>query len=136
MKKILLLFLLGLLAYACAKVPLTGRSQLAVVSNEEIMPLVNAEYQKFKGEAKLVTNTSDGQQVVRVGQRISQAVEKFLIQEGYEDLVKTFSWEFNLAESKEINAWCMPGGKVAFYTGIMPVCQDENGIAVVMGHEV
>ena len=136
MKKILLLFLIGLLAYACAKVPLTGRSQLAMVSNEEIMPLVEAEYQKFKSEAKLVTNTPNGQQVVRVGQRISQAVEKFLIQEGYEDLVKSFSWEFNLEEGKEVNAWCMPGGKVAFYTGIMPICQDENGIAVVMGHEV
>ena len=136
MKKILLLFLVGLLAYACAKVPLTGRSQLAMVSNEEIMPLVNAEYQKFKAEAKLVTNTPDGQQIVKVGQRISQAVEKFLIQEGYSDLVKTFNWEFNLADSKEVNAWCMPGGKVAFYTGIMPVCQDENGVAVVMGHEV
>ncbi|WP_035468246.1 M48 family metallopeptidase [Algoriphagus mannitolivorans] len=136
MKKILLIFLVGLMAYACAKVPLTGRSQLAVVSNEEIMPLVETEYQKFKAEAKLVTNTADGQRVVKVGKRISQAVEKFLIQEGYDDLVKTFNWEFNLAESKEVNAWCMPGGKVAFYTGIMPVCQDENGVAVVMGHEV
>jgi len=136
MKKILIFFVIGLFAYACAKVPLTGRNQLAMVSNEEIMPLVDAEYQKFKGDAKLVTNSVDGQKIVRVGQRISQAVEKFLIQEGYQDLVKTFNWEFNLAESEQVNAWCMPGGKVAFYTGIMPVCQDENGIAVVMGHEV
>jgi predicted Zn-dependent protease len=136
MKKAILFLMLGLMVYACAKVPLTGRSQLAMVSNEEIMPLVNEEYQKFKKEAKIVSNTPDSRKIVAVGERISKAVEKFLIQEGYQDLVSTFSWEFNLAESDQVNAWCMPGGKVAFYTGIMPICQDEDGIAVVMGHEV
>jgi predicted Zn-dependent protease len=136
MKKAILFILVGFLVYACAKVPLTGRSQLAMVSNEEIMPLVNEEYQKFKKEAKLVTQTPDGQRVVEVGERVSKAVEKFLIQEGYQDLVSTFTWEFSLAESDQVNAWCMPGGKVAFYTAIMPICQDDNGIAVVMGHEV
>jgi predicted Zn-dependent protease len=136
MKKILLIFALGLLAYACAKVPLTGRSQLAMVSSAEIQPLVNEEYNKAKSASKNLTSTSDGQEVVRVGQKMAKAVEAYLISEGYESLVKEFAWEFNLLESDQVNAWCMPGGKVAFYTGIMPICQDETGIAVVMGHEI
>ena len=136
MKKTLAILTLGLMVYACAKVPLTGRMQLAAVSNEEIMPLVNEEYAKIKKESKILTQTPQGQQVVNVGKRISKAVEDFLLQEGYQDLVATFNWEFNLLESEQVNAWCMPGGKVAFYTGIMPICQDETGIAVVMGHEV
>lgn len=136
MKKVILLFFSGMVVYSCAKVPLTGRSQLATVSNEEIMPLVNEEYQQVKQESKLVTNTADGQAVVRVGNRVADAVEAFLVQEGYEDLVASFDWEFNLIDSEQVNAWCMPGGKVAFYTGIMPVTEDETGIAVVMGHEV
>ncbi|MCS5489396.1 M48 family metallopeptidase [Algoriphagus limi] len=136
MKKVFSLLLIGLLCYACATVPLTGRKQLAMVSSEEIQPLVNEQYEKVKKESKLLTNTTDGQKVVQVGKRISQAVEAYLIESGYSDLVESFDWEFNLIESDQVNAWCMPGGKVAFYTGIMPICQDENGIAVVMGHEV
>lgn len=136
MKKILLIFAVGLLAYACAKVPLTGRSQLAMVSNAEMQPLVNEEYRKAKEASKIMTGTSDGKKVVQVGQKMAKAVEAYLISEGYESLVKEFAWEFNLLESEQVNAWCMPGGKVAFYTGIMPVCQDETGIAVVMGHEI
>jgi predicted Zn-dependent protease len=136
MKKILLIFAVGFLAYACAKVPLTGRSQLAMVSSAEIQPLVNEEYRKAKEASKIMTGTSDGKKVVQVGQKMAKAVEAYLISEGYESLVKEFVWEFNLLESEQVNAWCMPGGKVAFYTGIMPVCQDETGIAVVMGHEI
>ncbi|NVJ85528.1 MAG: M48 family metallopeptidase [Algoriphagus sp.] len=136
MRKTFLILISGLFFYACATVPLTGRKQLAMVSSEEIQPLVNEQYEKVKKESKLLTNTADGQKVVQIGQRIAKAVEDYLIESGYSDLVETFDWEFNLIESDQVNAWCMPGGKVAFYTGIMPICQDENGIAVVMGHEV
>lgn len=136
MKNFILFLALSALTFACAKVPLTGRSQLAMVPNEEIQPLVNEEYQKAKSSAKILTSTKDGQAVVRVGTKMSKAVEAYLIQEGYQDLVKEFAWEFNLLESDQVNAWCMPGGKVAFYTGIMPICKDETGIAVVMGHEI
>lgn len=136
MKKTVLIFGLGLLAYSCAKVPLTGRSALAVVSNEEIQPLVNDEYNKAIKENKNVTASADGQQVVRVGKKMAAAVESYLISQGYQELVDDFAWEFNLLESDQVNAWCMPGGKVAFYTGIMPITQDETGIAVVMGHEI
>ena len=136
MKKITVIFALGLLVYSCAKVPLTGRSALAVVSNEEIQPLVNEEYDKAVAADKNLTATADGQKVVRVGKKMAAAVETYLISEGYQELVDDFDWEFNLLQSDQVNAWCMPGGKVAFYTGIMPVTKDETGIAVVMGHEI
>ncbi len=136
MKKLTVIFAMGLLAYSCAKVPLTGRNALAVVSNDEIQPLVNDEYKKAIAADKNLTSTPDGQKVVRVGKKMAAAVEAYLISEGYQSLVDDFAWEFNLLESKQVNAWCMPGGKVAFYTGIMPVAQDETGIAVVMGHEI
>src|SRR5690606_10439031 len=132
--KIALLFSAGLLMYSCAKVPLTGRSQLALVSNEEIQPLVDQQYDEVLKEDKVLTNTADGQKVLKVGKRMAEAVESYLISQGYQELADSFEWEFNLLESDQVNAWCMPGGKVAFYTGIMPLTQTETGIAVVMGH--
>jgi predicted Zn-dependent protease len=136
MKKLILIFSAGLLAYSCSTVPLTGRRSLAVVSNEEIQPLVNEEYKKAIVAEKNLTGTANGQTVVRVGQKMAKAVETYLVAEGYQELVNDFAWEFNLLESDQINAWCMPGGKVAFYTGILPITKDEAGIAVVMGHEI
>lgn len=136
MKKIAIIFVLALTAYACAKVPLTGRNQLALVSSEEIQPLVNEEYQKSLKANKVLTNTKDGQMIVQVGKKMSAAVEKYLVDNGYESLVGDLAWEFNLLESDQVNAWSMPGGKVAFYTGILPITQNETGVAVVMGHEI
>lgn len=136
MKKIAILFAAGLLIYSCATVPLTGRSQLALVSNEEIQPLVDQQYDEVLKEDKVLTNTADGQKVLKVGKRMAAAVESYLVSQGYKELADSFEWEFNLLESDQVNAWCMPGGKVAFYTGIMPLTQTETGIAVVMGHEI
>lgn len=136
MKKIITFIALGLMLYACSKVPLTGRYRIDAVSDTEIMPLVNEQYSKVLKEEKVVTNTADGQSIVRVGKKMAAAVEQFLTQEGYPELAKSFDWQFNLIQSDQVNAWCMPGGKVAFYTGIMPITQDETGIAVVMGHEI
>ncbi len=136
MKKIAIIFVLALTAYACAKVPLTGRNQLALVSSEEIQPLVKEEYQKSLKANKVLTNTKDGQMIVQVGKKMSAAVEKYLVDNGYESLVGDLAWEFNLLESDQVNAWSMPGGKVAFYTGILPITQNETGVAVVMGHEI
>jgi predicted Zn-dependent protease len=136
MKKVSMIFAIGLLAYSCAKVPLTGRSALAMISNDEIQPLVNTEYKEALKASKNLTSTADGQKVVRVGKNMAKAVESYLISQGYQELVDDFDWEFNLLESNQVNAWCMPGGKVAFYSGIMPVTKDEAGIAVVMGHEI
>ncbi|MFT7424504.1 MAG: putative Zn-dependent protease [Algoriphagus sp.] len=136
MKKIVTFLVLGLLLYACSKVPLTGRFRIDAVSDSEIMPLVNEQYSQVLKEEKVVTNTTQGQAVVQVGKRMAAAVEKFLIQEGYPEIAQSFDWQFNLIQSDQVNAWCMPGGKVAFYTGIMPITQDDTGIAVVMGHEI
>ncbi|UCS93024.1 M48 family metallopeptidase [Echinicola marina] len=136
LKRISILFLSGLVLYGCATVPLSGRKQLSLVSNEEVLPMAFQQYKEVKTESKLLTGTSDGEKVQRVGKRIAAAVESYLNDNGYGDIVEGFEWEFNLIQDDQVNAWCMPGGKVAFYTGIMPVCQDETGIAVVMGHEV
>jgi predicted Zn-dependent protease len=130
-----LIVFLGLIS-SCSTVPLTGRSQLAFLSNQELQPLVNEEYAKVLNEKEVLTSTKEGQQVVQVGNKMAVAVEKYLEEQGYGDLVKELDWEFNLLQSDQVNAWCMPGGKVAFYTGILPITQSESGIAVVMGHEI
>ncbi len=135
-RKIFLLMALGIFAYSCAKVPFSGRNQLSLVDNSEILPMAYQQYDEVLKESKVVTNTPQGQNVVEVGKRISVAVEKYMTDNGYAEHLKGFNWEFNLLQDDQVNAWCMPGGKVAFYTGIMPYCQDETGIAVVMGHEV
>lgn len=136
LKKLTILLLLGLITYSCAKVPFSGRNQLNLVSNNEILPMSYDQYGQVLQESKMLTDTPEGQQVVKVGKRIAEAVEVYMNEKGYKNVLEGFNWEFNLIESDQVNAWCMPGGKVAFYTGIMPICRDETGIAVVMGHEV
>ena len=135
-KKIMFLMALGILVYSCAKVPMSGRTQLALVDNAELLPMAFVEYDKVLKEGKVITNTADGQMVVKVGKRIASAVEKYMKANGFENELQGFQWEFNLIQEAIVNAWCMPGGKVAFYTGIIPICKDDNGIAVVMGHEI
>jgi len=135
-KKIIALFVLGLIAYSCATVPVTGRKQLKLVSNEEILPLSFDQYDKVLNESKLSDNQEWTSMIKRVGDKIKDATEQYAQQNGWEDHLAGYAWEFNLIEDDVVNAWCMPGGKVAFYTGIMPVCKDETGVAVVMGHEV
>ncbi|SHN12176.1 Peptidase family M48 [Cyclobacterium lianum] len=135
-KKAIVFLFLGLIIYSCATVPLSGRKQLSIVSNAEVLPLAYDQYDQVLNESKVLTNSTKGQQVVTVGRKIADAVEKYLNDNGHPEITDGFAWEFNLLESDQVNAWCMPGGKVAFYTGILPICQDETGIAVVMGHEV
>jgi predicted Zn-dependent protease len=134
--RIIFSFVLILLVSACAKVPITGRSQLNLVSNDEIMALSSDEYIKVLNSS----NVSSGEyatMVKSVGSKIQASVEKYMNDNGYGNQLDGFNWEFNLIENDTlVNAWCMPGGKVAFYTGIMPLCKDEEGVAVVMGHEV
>ncbi len=95
------------------------------------------QYEQVKKESKIITGTDGARMVKRIGARIQRAVEQYFVEQGKPNYLKDYSWEFNMIEDdKTINAWCMPGGKVAFYTGIMPICQDESGVAVVMGHEI
>lgn len=127
----------GLLLYACATVAVTGRQQLNLVSNAEIIPVVNQQYDSIVRTAKLSSDARQTAMVKDVGRKIQKAVEQYMAQNNASSALEGFQWEYNLIDDpKTVNAWCMPGGKVAFYTGIMPICKDEAGVAVVMGHEV
>lgn len=123
-------------AIGCANVPLTGRRQLELVPESEIMASSLTSYQDFLKTNKVVSSGNDVTMVKRVGDKIARAVTQYLQSNNASDRVKGYNWEFNLVQDATVNAWCMPGGKVVFYTGIIPVCKSEAGIAVVMGHEV
>lgn len=136
-KNAFILTIAGAILYACANVPITGRQQLSLVSNAEIIPLVNQQYDSIIRHSKLSSDQQQTAMVKNVGRRIQKAVEQYMADNNMSSQLEGFSWEFNLIDDpKTVNAWCMPGGKVAFYTGIMPICKDEAGVAVVMGHEV
>lgn len=139
MKKILFsiaIILSALFIFRCATVPVTGRKQLSLVSNSELLPLSFQSYQSVLDSSKVEKNTDDAQMVKNVGERIKNAVESYMNENGWSKQLDGYKWEFNLIDADIVNAWCMPGGKVVFYTGILPICQDESGVAVVMGHEV
>jgi len=126
-----------LLAAGCTTVPITGRRQLSLVSDSEMNTLAVTQYKETLGTAKLSTNAEQTAMVRRVGQRIAAAVEQYFKQQGQSSQLEGYQWEFNLIDDpKTVNAWCMPGGKVAVYSGILPLTQDETGLAVVMGHEI
>ena len=130
------LFLLLLFFVGCKTVPITGRQKLSIFPESQVMSMSFQQYDQVIGEAQLSTNREQVAMIKRVGTRIQKAVEEYLRSTGHAEVLEGFAWEFNLIESDQVNAWCMPGGKVAFYTGILPICQDETGVAVVMGHEV
>ncbi len=137
LRKAIILALISAVIYACATVPLTGRKQLSLVSNSEIIPMATSQYQEVVKTGPLSTNAQQTALIKNVGVKIQKAVEKYMTEQNLSSELDGFAWEFNLIDDpKTVNAWCMPGGKVAFYTGIMPICKDEAGIAVVMGHEV
>jgi len=136
MKKILWVAALLLIASACKTNPFTGQRTLNFYPNSQVFPTAFAQYDQFLEENKVVTGTSDAKMITKVGQRIAAASERWLTANGYPGYLKDYKWEYNLVKDETVNAWCMPGGKIVFYTGILPICQGETGIAVVMGHEV
>ncbi len=122
---------------ACATVPLTGRKSLRLIPDSELLSLSFQQYADVLRKSKLSNDPMKVQMVRRVGEKIARSSEEFLRESKLESDIKNYKWEFNLIEDdKVVNAWCMPGGKVAVYTGILPLTQDETGLAVVMGHEV
>lgn len=128
---------LALLMAGCAKVPISGRKQVNLLPESQMMGMSLEAYNDFLTTNKKAPETSsDAQMVKRVGERIAAATEQFLKSKGMSNRVKDFNWEFNLVEDNTVNAWCMPGGKVVFYTGILPITKTETGLAVVMGHEI
>lgn len=139
MKKIVLFILLGSVTttfYSCFKNPITGRSSVNLVPESEMRSLAGQQYTSFLAENRAVQGSKDAEMVKRVGERMRVAVSQYLQSIGKQDLISGYNWEFNLVDDNQANAWCMPGGKVVFYTGILPLCQSEAGVAVVMGHEI
>ena len=137
LKKVALLTITLSILYGCATVPVTGRKQLSLVSSDEINAMAAQQYKEVIAKGPLSNNAEQTEMIRRVGSRIQKGVEQYMKDKGASSQLTGFKWEFNLIQDdKTVNAWCMPGGKVAFYTAIIPICKDETGIAVVMGHEV
>lgn len=131
--------LLTLLTIACGTtntVPITGRKTRLLVDDAQVLSLSSQQYQDYMKGAKLSNNQNNTAMVKRVGQRLATAVETYLKNNGYANELQNFKWEFNLVADKQVNAFCMPGGKIVVYEGILPVTQDETGLAIVLGHEI
>ena len=136
MKKLMLIIMLFLGVTACKVNPFTGKKTLNFYPNSQIFPMSFNQYNQFLGESEVLTDTDEARMITRVGQRISSAAERWLNANGYAGYLRDYRWEYNLVKDSTVNAWCMPGGKIVFYTGILPIAQSETGVAVVMGHEV
>ena len=136
LKKIILGLGMTAVIFSCATNPFTGKKTMAFVSNDQLFPSAFAQYNQVLTENKVITGTADAKMVTRVGQRIAVAAERYLNANGYQGYLDDYQWEYALIESEQVNAWCMPGGKIAFYTGILPIAANETGVAVIMGHEV
>ena len=137
--KLLALSLLSALVIGCGTtntVPITGRQQTLMVSDGEVLSLATQQYQEFMQSAKTSTNANNTAMVKRVGQNLANAVTNYLQANGMAADVQNFAWEFNLVQDNQVNAWCMPGGKIVVYEGILPVTQDEASLAIVLGHEI
>lgn len=117
-------------------VPLTGRTHRISVSDEQVLSLSNQEYTKYMATAKKSTNAQHTAMVQRVGRKLATAVETYLKQNGFANDVKNYAWEFNLVQDKSANAFCMPGGKIVVYEGLLPYTQNETALAIVLGHEI
>ena len=114
----------------------TNRSQSSLVSEASMQEMAKTEYRQFLDSVKVVNGTANAEMVKRVGSRISTAITKYYTSQGKASALDGFTWEYNLVDSKEANAWCMPGGKIVVYSGILPLTQNENALAVVLGHEI
>jgi predicted Zn-dependent protease len=136
-KSCITFILLGsILLLSCSTVAVTGRKQLSLIPSSTMLSMSTQQYGEFLKANKLSADKEQTKMVKKVGKRIQKAVEQYFAQRDMSRKLKNYEWEFNLVESSEVNAWCMPGGKVVVYTGILPVTRDEAGLAVVMGHEI
>jgi predicted Zn-dependent protease len=137
--KILLLVFVAALMASCGTtnvVPITGRKQNLLVTDEQVLSLSNTEYTNYMKTAKASTNAANTAMVRRVGQRLANAVVSYLKANGMSNEVKNYAWEFNLVQNNEANAFCMPGGKIVVYEGLLPYTKDEASLAIVLGHEI
>ncbi len=121
---------------SCTTNPFTGKQTMALVPNSQLFPTAFAQYNQFLTENNVVKGTRDAEMITRVGQRIAVAAERWLNANGHQGYLKDYKWEYKLIDDETVNAWCMPGGKIVFYTGILPVAENETAVAAIMGHEV
>ncbi|MFN8351821.1 MAG: M48 family metallopeptidase [Flavobacteriales bacterium] len=137
MRRIIACVLVVVAVVACSRVPITGRRQLNLLSEGEMMSMSLTAYQDFlKENAALPPSDQRVQKVRRIGDELARAATKYLTEHGASERVAGFQWEFNVVDDATVNAWCMPGGKVVVYTGILPVTATDEGLALVMGHEI
>ena len=137
--KVILLSLVAAVLVSCGTtntVPITGRQQTLMVSDGDILSLSTQQYSEFMKSAKLSTNAANTAMVQRVGRNLATAVTNYLRSAGLQNDLQYYKWQFNLVQDKQVNAWCMPGGLICVYEGILPVTQDEASLAIVLGHEI
>lgn len=136
MKKILVLLILVLLLASCSTVPVTGRSQLNLLPASTLLSMSYSQYDQFLKENKLSSDKKKSDLIFNIGNNIQKAVEKYFAEKGWSERLKNYKWEYKLVDNPQVNAWCMPGGKVVFYTGIFTIADNEDALATVMGHEI
>ena len=136
MNKIFIFFFITAVLYSCSTVPITERKRVNIVDDSQILPASFAQYDNFLKENKLSTDAKMTREIENIGLRISKSVDRFMRANGMTEEANSYQWEFKLVDDDQMNAWCLPGGKVVFYTGILPVCKNTDGIAAVMGHEI
>ncbi|MBF0118775.1 MAG: M48 family metallopeptidase [Desulfobacterales bacterium] len=137
MNKKLILFLITIIfIFSCQTVPITGRQQLNLIPSNQILGMSFSSYKQFISKNEIIKSTPEAEMVNRAGRRIQRAVEKYFKEQNLMNRLEGYNWEFNLVKDDAVNAWAMPGGKVVVYTGILPIAQNEEGLAVIMGHEV
>lgn len=130
------LLLLSLFVLACSTVPITGRKQISIIPASQMNAMSFTNYADFLTTHKVIKSGKNAEMVRRAGHRIQKAVEAYFAEKKMSNQLKGYEWEFNLVDDPAVNAWCMPGGKVVVYTGILPIAKTEAGLAVVMGHEI
>lgn len=130
------IFLAFLYLTSCAVVPMTGRKQFVAIPASQMIALSNDSYTQVLADSELSEDRVYVDMVMNVGEKLTRAVEAYMKEQGMESALDGYNWQYNVIVSEQLNAWCMPGGQIAFYEGIMPVCRDETGVAVVMGHEI
>jgi len=136
MRNILVYFLVILFMYSCSTVPITERKRVNIIDDSQILPASFAQYDNFLKENSLSKDAKMTREINNVGLRISKSVDRFMRANGMTAEANSYQWEFKLIQDDQMNAWCLPGGKVVFYTGILPICENTDGIAAVMGHEI